>query len=51
MHVSPDPPVPRCGDSDQGRYVGEWMVPRYYAIYDSEKGLLIKENSLVVKRF
>ena len=28
----PYPPAPRCGDSDQGIYVGEWMVPRCYGI-------------------
>ena len=30
------PPVPRCGDSDRGIYLGEWMVPRCYGIDDSE---------------
>ena len=40
------PPAPRCGDSDQGIYVGEWMVPRCYGIDDSEKGVLVT-NKLV----
>ena len=40
-----DPPAPRCGDSDQGIYVGEWMVPRCYGIEGFEKGLLITEKT------
>ena len=31
------PPAPRCRDSDQVIYVGEWMVPRCYGINNSEK--------------
>ena len=31
------PPAPRCGDSDQGIYVVEWMVPRCYGIKYFEK--------------
>ena len=39
------PPAPRCGDSDQGGCVGEWMVPRSYGIHDSEKGLHITKQT------
>ena len=39
------PPAPRCGDSDQGIYVGEWMVPRCYGIKYFEKGLLTTKNT------
>ena len=44
------PPAPRCGDSDQGGYVGEWMVPRCYGIDDSEKGLLITKRIVGFRR-
>ena len=36
---------PRCGDSDQGGCVGEWMVPRCYGINNSEKGLHITKKT------
>ena len=36
------------GDSDQGIYVGEWMLPRCYGIDYSERGLLITNKNLVV---
>ena len=36
--------APRCGDSDQGICVGEWMVSRCYIIDDSEKGLLVTKK-------
>ena len=39
------PPAPRCGDSDQGIYVGEWMVPRCYRIDYSEKGVLFTKTT------
>ena len=39
-----NPPAPRCGDSDQGIYVGEWMVPRCYGIDGSEKGILVTKK-------
>ena len=38
------PPAPRCGDSDHGIYVGEWMVPRCYRIDGSEKGVLVTKQ-------
>ena len=39
------PPAPRCRDSDQGGYVGEWMVLHCYGIDGSEKGLLITKKA------
>ena len=39
------PPAPRCGDSDHGIYVGEWMVPRCYRIDGSEKGVLVTKKT------
>ena len=45
-----NPPAPRCGDSDQGIYVGEWMLLRCYGIDNSEKGVLVTKNSLVFIR-
>ena len=45
------PPAPRCGDSDQGGCVGEWMVPRCYGIEGFEKGLLITKKLVSVYVF
>ena len=44
LFKGPHPPAPRCGDSDQGIYVGEWMVPRCYGIEGFEKGLHTTKN-------
>ena len=39
------PHAPRCGDSDHGIYVGEWMVSHCYRIDYSEKGLLVTKRT------
>ena len=49
--LAPGPPAPRCGDSDQGIYVGEWMVPRCYGNKYLKKGLLITKSVFGVFEF
>ena len=46
--VAGNPPAPRCGDSDQGIHVGEWMVPHCYGIDGSEKDVLFTKQLVSV---